>query len=84
MLTPSRRAVCDSDQGPHHPVHLRMPGVCCDQNPHQTALGRDGGATALANRINDNIAISYFSHMTVPGTGRGNSGKFCDGSIYGL
>ena len=36
------RAVRQRRQGAHHAVHLWVPGVCCDQNPHQAALGRDG------------------------------------------
>jgi hypothetical protein len=28
-----------------------MPGIRCDQNPHQGALGASGSAASLANRI---------------------------------
>jgi hypothetical protein len=34
--------------------------------------------------MNDNIAISYFSHMTAPAAGEETQAQICDDSIYGL
>src|SRR5262249_40287545 len=48
------RALRERSQRAHHAVDLRMPGVGCDQDPHQRALDMDGSATGWSNRAFSN------------------------------